>query len=122
MTTTINANGSKWRGEAPDEIEALLERLTCNPLDPMFEEFGCFAFPTDDRAAMHFWGNFREISAVFDIVTDDPDLIERLTVAIRANMATKDYADGKRAYLEYEATRRRNRMERLAALQGGRRG
>ena len=111
----IDSNGSHWAGARPDGIEALFERLASFPLNPDFEDYGNFitparlAHPTQDPDtlltvyedagpiypespdALRFWGNFYELSAVFCIDTDEPELIERLTAAIRANQATPAY-------------------------------
>ena len=120
MTTTIRSNGSKWAGEAPDTIETLLDvlegrahRFAPNAerrfaLDPTFEEYGNFVYTDcglDGCTLTHFFGNFHELSHVFNIDTDDAALIERLTVAIRANQAWPEYAAAKVANAEREAAR-----------------
>src|SRR5690349_10906330 len=38
----IMNNCSKWGGEEPDDVGALLERLAAHPLDPIGEEDGSF--------------------------------------------------------------------------------
>lgn len=118
--THIDSNGSKWAGESPDTIDQLIARLQSETLDPTFEEFGNFVSPArkatriNDEStnwrdkyvdagpiypehpdALHFWGNFLTYSHVFSIYTDDPDVIERLTAAIRANQATEAYQTAK---------------------------
>lgn len=113
--TVINSNGSG----AALPIDTLFERLASNTLDPDFERFGNFVskahgsveagydhsvtpprllyrdtgpiYP-DHPNALSFFGNFFDYSHVFNITTDDPELIERLTAAIRANQATPAYA------------------------------
>lgn len=116
----INSNGSKWGGEQPDQLAALFERLASTPLDPEFEDYGNFCcgearkgiaskdeqtgetvylsgdpiYP-EAPTAVRFWGNFYEVSAVFSIDTDEPDLIEKLTTAIRANQASPAYLAAK---------------------------
>lgn len=147
----IECNGSKWAGEAPDELEKLLERLECEPLDPRFEKYGNFistektanemladhglrleyvkglanagrivtnngtpvevktgAFTglldyvfdnyNDNQPAPYttFHGNFWALSAVFKICTDESEIINRLTTAIRANQQTEAYKEAKR--------------------------
>lgn len=90
MTTTIISNGSKWAGEAPDSVETLLAVLAEHPLDRRFEEYGNFIFAYDAQHT-RFWGNFFTLSHVFNIDTDEPEMAERLTAAIRANQQRADY-------------------------------
>lgn len=99
MTTTIIHNGSKWAGDQPDDIETLFRVLEMYALDPQFEPYGNFVLddPVSDAGehlvpnGVRFWGNFAELSHLFEIDTDDPDLIERLTAAIRKNQQRADY-------------------------------
>lgn len=118
----IENNGSKSAGESPDSIDQLLERLAAAPLDPTFEDYGNFVMPArgsrhvrgyDDNGtyvdyyedlgpiypeapdAVMFWGNFFAISARFGIYTDEAELIDRLTAAIRANQQRPDYLEAK---------------------------
>lgn len=114
---TINqSNGSKWAGEQPDSIETLIEVLGREPLDSRFEGYGDFAYQTPchadyddagkiiDGAPMFpehervwaFFGNFANLSHVFDIVSNDPAVIEPLRAAIAANRASAAYAAAKR--------------------------
>lgn len=114
---TINqSNGSKWAGEQPDSIETLIEVLGREPLDSSFERYGNFAYQTPchadyddagkiiDGAPMFpehegvwaFFGNFENLSHVFDIVSNDPKVIEPLRAAIAANLASAGYAAAKR--------------------------
>lgn len=53
----------------------------------------------DAPAAVRFWGNFHALSCVFQIDTDEPDIIARLTEAIRANQASPAYQEARRALL-----------------------
>jgi len=87
--TTITSNGSKWYGEEPDSIETLLEVLKENMLDPRFSEYGNFIIA--DVGSVRFFGNFLNLSHVFDIRTDDPGVIAKLTRAIRENLRRDDY-------------------------------
>lgn len=111
MTTIIESNGSRCAGEAPDTVEQLIELLSREPLDPSFERFGNFILTElrhciflgrdqyiekdlmypESPGMVRFWGNFHELSHVFQIDTDEPEMIERLTNAIRANQATSAY-------------------------------
>lgn len=93
MTTTIHSNGSKWAGEKPDPVERLLERLKLYTLDPRFERCGNFISKSD--GIVHFWGNFFDVSGVFQIDTDEAPIIERLTRAIRDNQARASYLEAK---------------------------
>jgi hypothetical protein len=99
MTTTIISNGSKWNGQDPDSIETLFKVLDMFALDRTFEKYGNFVIiePVSEAGehlvpnGVRFFGNFAEISHVFSIDTDDPELIERLTAAIRKNQQRADY-------------------------------
>lgn len=106
----VLSNGSKWNGEAPDDIDRLLAVLATEPLDPAFGScigpaHGCrVEYEGGQRRyidtgtlypgieAIEFFGNFWAVSHVFTIHTDEPALIDRLTAAIRANQATPAYA------------------------------
>jgi hypothetical protein len=117
---TITSNGSKWAGEAPDELGKLLERLEKNTLHPMFEQYGDFILPptvAHDRVT-RFWGNFIDVSAVFSIDTDEAAMVKMLTDAIRANQATERYREAakhvheaKRLEAEYRARKDAERQE-----------
>lgn len=121
--TRITSNGSG----NPEPIEALFERLTVEPLDPIFEEYGDFIdvaaqnsrgeslYP---RGTVDFFGNFHNYSHVFSIASRDAALIERLSMAILANKATPAYAAAKvevveRARLKAEDQAKKD-AERLA--------
>lgn len=96
--TEIISNGSKWYGEEPDTVEVLLDVLENHPLDRVFESYGNFAYRAKnkhDREIMgnstRFFGNFLTISHVFNIQTNDNDLITKLCKAIRKNKRRPDY-------------------------------
>lgn len=92
MTTTINSNGSKWAGEAPDTIDDLLKALASNPLHWGFD--GNLIYPLENMpGTTRFCGNFLTVSHVFCIDTDEPDVIKKLTAAIRVNQQRPDYLD-----------------------------
>lgn len=103
----------------PDSIKRLFKFLAKAPLDPRFEDFGDFISPAiegievrDDNGVVHyedgppifpdhknvmsFFGNFYTYSAGFSIYTNDPDLIERLTNAIRANQQSDAYRQARK--------------------------
>ena len=67
-----------------------MEILANQPLDSTFERFGNFVLP-EEGGITQFWGNFRHLSHVFSICTDDAALIATLTAAIRANQQRPDY-------------------------------
>lgn len=119
----INSNGSKWRGEQPDDIGLLLVTLNHYSLDPAFEKFGNFitldpcvgvANPKfnhgdgnsepqwidgqrifEAEGVAYFHGNFYALSRVFSIYTNDAETIQKLTDAIRANQQSGDYLAAK---------------------------
>ena len=89
MTTDILSNGNKWAGQAPDDLATLLDVLGRHPLE------GCFApFIRADPASpgrVSFFGNFTNVSHVFRVVTDDPEVIATLAAAIVLNVLRADY-------------------------------
>ena len=106
METIIQSNGSRWLGQEPDSVETLLEVLGREPLDPTLEEFGNFIDELDRPATWpdekvppefegkgmtRFFGNFAKLSHVFNIDTNDPEVVRGLTVAIRDNQKRGDY-------------------------------
>jgi hypothetical protein len=110
--TTIHSNGSG----SVLPIEALFERLKTEVLDPVFEKYGDFQYVphagvrTEDGGfadgdpiypnhpdAVTFFGNFLTYSHVFQIDTNDQELIERLSAAIAANKASAAYLAARKA-------------------------
>lgn len=108
--TIITSNGSRWLGEEPASIEELVELMGKEPLDISFEKYGNFImrnpqhavylgngkykdtgpiFPGEDMT--RFWGNFANLSHVFQIESSEPAVIELLTDAIRRNQKRADY-------------------------------
>ena len=65
------------------------------PMVPLGQEYGNFLL-TEDAPQLTFWGNFYNLSHVFSIDTIDPDVINRLTAAIRANQQTAAYQQARR--------------------------
>lgn len=95
MATLVHSNGSKWAGEEPDTIEALLGVLDEYTLDPRFEECGNFCWKMSDNTGdsrLLFFGNFATLSHAFRIETDDPETQKSLLRAIRKNQCSEDYA------------------------------
>ena len=97
---TIHTNGSKWAGEQPDPLEKLFEVLKNHTLEPDLEDCGNFVH--EKLRSVHFLGNFFDISHAFDIETDEPELMEKLFAAIRANKNTEEYQRCKRIRKEQD--------------------
>lgn len=134
MNTTIEYIGTPSN---PGTIESLLETLAQYALDPRFEEAGSLIegpltpadfvmpnlAPPEMLGKTMFFGNFYELSAVFRLYTDDPDLIARLTKAIRDNQASPAYQAAKAEIAEgakqdrarREKIERARKAERIAA-------
>jgi len=97
MSTIIKANGSKWAGQEPDGIEKLIEVLSEHVIEERFFETWIDGSGEDkvkrnfcpitktENGKTRFFGNFEELSHVFDIETDDKELIEKLTKAVKSN-------------------------------------
>ena len=104
MKTIIHSNGSKWAGEEPDSIEKLIEMLNTYTIEERF--FNKYTekidrrkvyknlcpismttsnFYDDEIGMTVFFGNFEEYSHVFRIATNDKELIEKLSKAIKEN-------------------------------------
>ena len=108
METIIHYNGSKWAGQAPDDLQVLLDRMRdyslswpgtdpfmtwetfeqgpIMPADLICTDLGVI---TEDGATLVgkiiFSGNFYKISHAFRISTDDPEVIATLRHAIAEN-------------------------------------
>lgn len=79
--TEIISNGSKWYGEAPDSLEVLHVTLAKYRLEP----WSHWTYYPDAKTYV-FHGNFIDISHVFNITSDDPEIIEQLQTAIKLNL------------------------------------
>jgi hypothetical protein len=105
----INSNGSKWAGQKPDTIEELLNVLDKYTLDPTFEKYGNFInnnpiwvkpkAKEKYKGCTQIFGNFITISHVFNITTDEPDVIEAITAAVNRNKETTEYKQFKQNIL-----------------------
>lgn len=115
--TVIISNGSKIAGEAPDTIEALIAALERYPLDRFFEEH---FVRTLANGEVGFHGNFRTVSHVFDVHSDDPDVIERLTSPIRRNRRMPEFLAQPFAVRQWRAIRQERRERRRAGWPQGR--
>lgn len=111
----VQSNGGLATGDEDKGLDHLLDLLARQPLSPVFEEFGNFVVPARratcswDAAAMcdvyedagpihpeapdavRFSGNFDNYSGAFSVDTDEPEVIAKLTAAIRANQASEAY-------------------------------
>ncbi|WP_261131085.1 hypothetical protein [Bacillus sp. Marseille-Q3570] len=97
----IDSNGPEWGGGEPENIQALLKRLSSEPLDPIYESMGNFIVSYQPgrstsenkrfEGCTHFFGHFATSSHVFSIITDEKVVIESLTAAIRMNQCRSDY-------------------------------
>jgi hypothetical protein len=101
----IISNGSKWYGEKPDSIEILKEVLKTQTLDPTFENFGNFInnnprWTNKEAQELYkgcstIFGNFKTYSHVFNIITNDRELITELQELINKNKNTLVYQEYK---------------------------
>lgn len=110
MTTEIISNGS---GSA-QPLEALFARLESDTLDRAFEAYGNFVEECPNGMTS-FFGNFLTYSHVFNVMTDDADLIARLTAAIRRNQQSGDYLDQP---LPFDRNRLTIERKRFSVTQG----
>lgn len=100
----LSTKPGSWRRE-PDTIDRILQYLENYTLDPTFENYGNFVDSNPEWLApewarkyagcTRFWGNFYSVSGVFDVITNDADVIRRLTTAIRRNQGSAAYASAK---------------------------
>lgn len=91
-------------------LDRIFESLSTYALEPRIEHFsGGFMYRDDVDAVCSdnnvdggvlFAGNFAEFSHSFGLVTNDAQLIGRLSEAIKRNMATEEYADARRRFLQ----------------------
>ena len=99
----IISNGSKFYGQEPDTIEILLDVLNKETLDPIFEKYGNFIQRKPNwlkketaekyKGCAVISGNFVSLSHVFNIITDDEELIQKLEQAINNNKQTAEYQE-----------------------------
>lgn len=104
----IMFNGSKMSGQAPDDLETLFALMKVEPLDPIFEHYGCFADAAGveqirrhgmQAPAIQFHGNFLHVSHAFSILVDDGPTIERFVAAIKENRESDAYRSERTAVL-----------------------
>jgi len=116
----INSNGSKWNGQEPDTIEDLIKVLNTYPLDPTFEDYGNFVNNSPVwlkkeatekyQGCSQISGNFSAVSHVFNIITDEPEVIQVLTEAVNKNKLTEEYQVLRKDYVESEHRKTRARI------------
>jgi molybdopterin converting factor small subunit len=107
----IISNGNKWAEtkpwlQEPETIEALKEMLKTQILDPTFEKCGNFINNNPQwlkeeakelyKGCSVIFGNFQTYSHVFNIITDDKQLIAELQELINTNKNTLQYQEYKR--------------------------
>lgn len=92
-----------WR-PIPDTEENILDHLAKYTLDPIFERYGDFVNRNPHwvgEAAEKYkgmtviFGNFLYFSHAFRVVTDDEDLISRISEAVNRNKATPEYREAR---------------------------
>ena len=97
--TIINSNGSKWAGESPDSINKLIEVLKIETIEERFFHkyrtnknsikknpiYLNFCPIKKTKEGFRFFGNFEKLSHVFDIETNDPKVIKKLSQVIINN-------------------------------------
>lgn len=86
MATEIVSCGLPGAEKLPDALDTLLRALDEYQLAPRFLDYGGFIRLHRDDKRVQFHGNFLALSHVFDIRTDNPDVVYVLTSAINANL------------------------------------
>lgn len=107
--TVIISNDSKMAGAPPDTIDVLVAVLERYPLNRFFEHH---VIEPRANGEVRFHGNFLTVSHVFDIHSDDPDVIEQLTSAIVKNCRMPEFLAQPTAARQWQAIRRERRGRR----------
>lgn len=89
VATVITSNGSHWAGESPSSIDDLLAALRKHTLNRMFESYGNFYKRQGD--GWRFFGNFIDVSHVFNLWSSDPKVVKPLKEAIDENRKKPEY-------------------------------
>jgi hypothetical protein len=84
MLDIVN-NGSQWAGQPPAPIERLYEVLENYTLDYHFNHISRIG------EIYQFRGNFRLLTHVFNIYTDDPVIIKKMRILFCKNKRRKEY-------------------------------
>jgi len=100
---TINANGSRFAGQAPATLEDLYLVLTEHPIGDFWRKRGPASCIHVEGRTVKFWGNFDDVSHVFDVDTDEPRALA-LYAALDVspddlNYALAAHADGRWALI-----------------------
>jgi hypothetical protein len=117
----IKSNGSKWYGQEPDSIETLLDAFSKYTLDPRFENYGDFVNLNPQwlnrvnaekyAGCASIFGNFMNGHGVFNIITDDQELIAKIAALVNQNKQTPEYKQHKKELLGIEE--RKKKAEKL---------
>lgn len=102
--TRIISNGSKWNGQKPDSINKLIDVLAKHPIDEDFfskeKDVRLFGVAykwvvlcpiSKEDGVYTFFGNFEDISHIFNIKSTDRAVIAKLKKAIMDNAGWKKY-------------------------------
>jgi len=101
--TTIHSNGSRWYGQAPATIDELIVVLSTHEIEKYWfapynaNQYGKPNWTNHcpisvlENGNHEFFGNFSELSHVFRIETNEPEVIQALADAIQANEGWKKY-------------------------------
>lgn len=84
--TRIESNGSAWAGETPKEVRDLVSVMGEHVLDP-----GMNRIEDNGFGWFRFSGNFLKHSHVFNISTNDPQVVVLLLAAMHVNRSRTDY-------------------------------
>jgi len=108
MNTVINP-AAPW-SFIDDTEESIMRDLAVHTLDPIFEMYGDFVNPspewlTPENAAKYagctmIFGNFRNYTHAFRLVTDDTALISRISAAVQRNKARPEYQQARREMID----------------------
>ena len=117
---TVVDDDRPWASK-PDSEENILRHLAKYTLDPVFERYGDFVNPNPQwlyekdaekyRGCAYIFGNFLTFSHAFRVVTDNPDLIQRLTDAINRNKATPEYKAARERMIEQRIQEKKRREQ-----------
>lgn len=95
-------------------VTELIDNINHYTLDPTFEDYGNFFKPSEKNAdCIHFFGNFCDLSMVFNFEWPTQDPLTRLfCTAIRSHQSSQRY----RSALEHRKIRKRQQAEHYAQV------